>query len=58
MKRMQRKNFILEQKRKIGFYKKSKHVINKKECWEDGEELVTLRQELEKLTQRKHKIEK
>lgn len=42
-RRIQKKNFILQQKRRIGYYHKSKHLMDKSDWWEDGEEVATLK---------------
>lgn len=57
-KRQQRKNYILDQKKKIGFQLRSRVSGERQDSWEDGEELLNLKQDLEKIVVRKHKIEK
>lgn len=48
-KRSQKRSFIFEQKKRIGFYHKSKHSVGPQDSWEDGEEIVTLKRDLNKV---------
>lgn len=51
-------SFVLDQKKKIGYFIRSWIPGDKQDKWEDGQEMKSLKQDLENVIHRKHKIEK